>query len=258
MEKSQSTPIIRSYYWNRKNKTTLFLPNAFRNEGVFLFLDMLKIGHRGAKGHVAENTLASFEKALQLHVDVIELDVHLSSDQKIMVIHDESIDRTTNGTGLVNNWDSEKLQQFGIPTLEEVLDLINQQCVINIEIKDVKATGFVVELIEKYISEKQWNYNHFQISCFDWYVLESVSKANPKILIGVLAENNLDKAYEFAKKINAHSVNPFYQLLTKEKVTLLHENGLLVFPWTVNEPDEITLLKSFKVDGIISDFPDRL
>ena len=86
---------------------------------------MLKIGHRGAKGYVAENTLASFQKAIDLQVDGIELDVHVSRDGEIMVIHDETIDRTTSAKGFVKNLSSNELQFYGIPTLLEVLDLIN-------------------------------------------------------------------------------------------------------------------------------------
>ncbi len=216
---------------------------------------MLKIGHRGAKGHAPENTLASFEKALQLHVDTVELDVHLSADETIMVIHDETVDRTTSGSGFVKDLHSDELRQLGIPTLEEVVEFIYKKCSINIEIKDKNATHLVVQLIEKCINDK---YQQFQISSFNWEVLELVSQLNPKIPIGVLTENDLGSAFIFAKKIKAYSVNPFYRLLTKEKVTLLHENGFLVFPWTVNEPNEIALLKSFNVDGIISDFPDRI
>lgn len=85
---------------------------------------MLKIGHRGAKGYVAENTLASFEKALTLNVDAVELDVHLSSDKVVMVIHDDTVTRTTTKTGFVSEFMAFELNQMGVPTLENVLDLI--------------------------------------------------------------------------------------------------------------------------------------
>jgi len=219
---------------------------------------MIKIGHRGAKGHVAENTLASFQKAIDLGCDGIELDVHLSSDGEIMVIHDETIDRTTTGNGFVKNINAAELKAFGIPTLKEVIQLVNQKCVINIEIKDAKATVKVVELIQKYISENLFNYNQFLISSFDWEVLETISVLNSNILIGVLTDENIENALVFAQKINAYSIHPFHQLLDKEKVTLWQQNGFLVFPWTVNDAKEIELLKSFNVDGIISDFPDLL
>lgn len=219
---------------------------------------MLKIGHRGAKGYVAENTMASFQKAIDLNVDGIELDVHLSLDGEIMVIHDETIDRTSDETGFVNHKNACELKQLGIPTLEEVITLVNQKCTINIEIKDAKATNKVVALIEKFISENRWNQNKFQISSFDWEVLERVSNLNSTFLIGVLTNESIENALTFAQKINAYSINPFYKLIDKEKVTLLHQNGFLVFPFTGNEPHEIEWLKSLDVDGIISDFPDRI
>ena len=219
---------------------------------------MQKIGHRGAKGYVAENTLASFQKAIDLGCDGIELDVHLSLDGEIMVIHDETINRTTNGVGYVKDINASELIQFGIPTLEEVVLLINKKCTINIEIKNPKATTKVVTLVEKYIHENQYNCNQFLISSFDWDVLTQISQLNSNLLIAVLTDENLENALAFATKIKAYSINPFFQLLDKEKVTLLQQNGFLVFPWTVNDAHEIELLKSFNVDGIISDFPNRI
>lgn len=213
---------------------------------------MLKIGHRGAKGYVAENTFASFLKGLELHVDGIELDVHLSFDKKVMVIHDETIDRTTSGTGFVKDSNAADLQSFGIPSLEEIIDLVNEKCFINIEIKDANAASETLKLLEIY------NLKYFQISSFNWNVLEEISKLNSEIYLGVLTENNLENALAFAKKINAKSINPYYKLLNLEKVTLLHENGFEVFPWTVNDSSDIEKMKSFNVDGIISDFPNRI
>ena len=160
---------------------------------------MLKIGHRGAKGHVAENTLASFEKALSLNVDAIELDVHLSSDNEIMVIHDATIDRTTTKNGFAKEFSSIALKELNIPTLEEVFHLINQRCIINIEIKNANATQKVIQLIEKFINEHHWNYDLFQISSFNWEVLEEVAVTNSKIAIGVLTEDSIEKALAFAK-----------------------------------------------------------
>ena len=139
---------------------------------------MLKIGHRGAKGYVAENTLASFQKAIDLNVDAVELDVHLSLDCEIIVIHDETINRTTNGNGFVKDITAAQLKAHGIPTLTEVIHLVNQKCVINIEIKDSKTTDKIVTLIEQFVSENQSNYNQFQISSFDWGVLEQISIFN--------------------------------------------------------------------------------
>ena len=219
---------------------------------------MLKIGHRGAKGYIAENSLASFAKAIELKVDAIELDVHLSSDGKIMVIHDATLNRTTSKTGFVSDYSASELKQLGIPTLEEVLLFLNKKCSINIEIKEAFATSKVLQLIEKYVNEKHWNYQQFQISSFIWETLEEISKLNSKISLGVLTEASIEKALAFAIQIKAHSINPNYKLLNTENVNLIHANGFKIYTWTVNTPEDLIFVKSLNVDGIISDFPDRI
>jgi len=225
---------------------------------------MLKIGHRGASGYEPENTLASFQKAIELHVDQIELDVHLSADDELMVIHDETIDRVTDESGQVKEFTVPELKRFridkkhDIPTLSEVLDLVDQKCGVNIEIKSFEATEKVVELIEEYVDEKRWNYNQFIVSSFNWNALEQVYILNPSIRIAVLTETNLDLAVAFAETILATAVNPYFHLLTAENTAEMQTAGFLVFPWTVNETEDIKKMKSFNVDGIISDFPDRI
>lgn len=225
---------------------------------------MLKIAHRGAKAYEPENTLQAFQKALDLNSDGIELDVHLSSDEQIIVIHDETIDRTTNGKGLVNTFSLSELKSFlidrkyQIPTLKEVFDLVDKKCFINIELKGLGTPIKVVQLIEEYISDKNWNYNHFIVSSFDWNMLEETSNLNPKIPIGVLTEENLDTALAFAEKIKAKAIHPDFQLLNTENVSEIQEKGFLVLPWTVNHEEDIQKVKSYKVNGIISDNPDKI
>ncbi|WP_140486089.1 glycerophosphodiester phosphodiesterase [Flavobacterium sp. GSA192] len=225
---------------------------------------MLKIGHRGAKAYEAENTLASFQKAIDLQVDAIELDVHLSVDNELMVIHDETIDRTTNGKGKVNQFTKAELQDFcienqhKIPTLQEVFDLVRRRCFINVELKTFETAAKVVDLIEKNIREKNWEYSDFLVSSFDWDALEEVNFVNSKIPIAVLTETDLDKALAFAKIIQAKAINPDFQLLNIENTRKLQENGFEVYPWTVNETADIKKMQSFSVNGIISDFPDRI
>lgn len=219
---------------------------------------MLKIGHRGAKGYEPENTLISFEKAIELNVDGIELDVHLSSDGEIMVIHDETIDRTTNEKGFVKNFTGSQLKEFGIPKLIEVFELVNRNCFINIELKGIGTPKSVVGLISHSVSDKNWNYTDFLVSSFDWKMLEEIQLLNSKIRIGVLTEESMEEALAFAKKIKPYSIHPDYRLLTKGNVVLMQENGFEVFPWTVNSKKDIQKIKSFNVNGIISDFPDRI
>lgn len=225
---------------------------------------ILKIGHRGAKGHEPENSLIAFEKAIEFDVDGIELDVHLSYDGELIVIHDETIDRTTNGKGFVNELSLKELKVFSIenkeeiPTLTEVLDLVNRRCFINIELKGIGTSKPVKELIHHYISEKNWNYNDFLVSSFDWNMLEEIHLLDSNIKIGVLTEEAVEEALAFAKKIKAFSIHPDYELLSKENVALMQENRFEVYPWTINSKEDIQKTKSFKVNGIISDFPDRI
>jgi glycerophosphoryl diester phosphodiesterase len=225
---------------------------------------MLKIGHRGAKGYAPENTLIAFQKAIDLGADGIELDVHLSVDGELVVIHDETIDRTTNGKGTVNQLPLKVLQSFlienshKIPTLEEVFELVNRQVFINIELKDHETVQKVVALIQKYILEKNWKYSDFLVSSFDWNALQEVAFLDEKIAIGVLTETDLNLAFTFAKFIKAKSIHPDFQFLNSENTTKMQKKGLLVIPWTVNETSDIQKMKALKVDGIISDFPDRI
>lgn len=225
---------------------------------------MLKIGHRGAKGHESENTLISFQKALNMQVDGIELDVHLSADGELMVIHDETIERTTNGKGFVNKLSLRELKTFQIdgkhqiPMLKEVFDLVNQDCFINIELKSYDAAEKVVSLIEKYVSKKGWKYDRFLVSSFDWNALQQVRFLNEEIPIGILTETDLDLALAFAKFIQAKSIHPYFHLLTKENTAKIQEIGIQVYPWTINEIEDIQKIIALNVNGIITDFPNRI
>jgi glycerophosphoryl diester phosphodiesterase len=219
---------------------------------------MLKMGHRGAKGYEPENTLKSFQKAIDLGCDGIELDVHLSSDGELMVVHDATIDRTTNSKGKVNFMTSAALKQFNIPTLNQVLEIVKPNFLVNIELKSFETVEKVIEIIEKNSTENNWNYSSFLVSSFDWKALEKVRFLSPKIQIGVLTEDHLQTAFEFAKQINAYSIHPYFKLLNEENTAKLQNSGFKIYTWTVNNQDDIDKMKSLKVDGIISDFPDRI
>jgi len=215
---------------------------------------MIKIGHRGAKGHAAENTLASFEKAMELGVDMIELDVFLSKDNIPVVIHDKTIDRTTISNGFVSDFLAIELQKLGIPTLEDVFQLVNHQCDINVEIKEFEAVKSVLDLIHSNIFSK----DKILISSFDWNALQEVRFHDSEIRLGVLTQTDVDLALAFAKFIKAYSIHPYYHLLTAENVAQMQSKNFKVFTWTVNEPEDIIFVKLLNVDGIITDFPDRV
>jgi glycerophosphoryl diester phosphodiesterase len=219
---------------------------------------MLKIGHRGAKGYVAENTLASFDYAIKLDCDAIELDIQLSKDAIPVVIHDDTTDRTTSVKGKVFDFTFNALSKLGISSLEEILTFVDKKCVVNIEIKNTKATNAVVRIVSDFMKNKNWNNNLFQISSFDFDVLRKVKSLNPEILIGVLTEDSIADALQFAIEIKAYSINPYFKLLNSDVVNSIKKNEFKIFPFTVNLPEDITFVKNLLVDGIISDFPDRI
>ncbi|MGG7036693.1 MAG: glycerophosphodiester phosphodiesterase, partial [Flavobacterium sp.] len=160
----------------------------------------------------------------------------------------------TTGNGLVSDFTAEGLQKFGIPTLEDVFQLVSDQCEINIEIKTYDTTQGVLGLMEQH---PDWK-NRVVISSFDWNILQEVRFHDNEIRLGVLTETDLDSAFAFAKFIRAYSIHPDFHLLTAENTNKLQKAGFLVFPWTVNDPEDIIFVKSLRVDGIITDYPDRI
>ena len=226
--------------------------------------NILKIGHRGAKGLVTENTIASIEKALSLKVDGIEIDVHRCKSGELVVFHDFTLDRLTNGTDEVSNFTLAELKKlkvekrYSIPTLEEVLDLVNCKCFINIELKGKNTSTRTVEIIEDYIEKHNWKYDDFIVSSFQHQELVNVYNLNKQIALGVLTKANLEEAIAFAKEVEAKAIHPNFALLSNTNVKFAKDKGYKVNTWTVNNPEAIKRMKKYKVDAIISDFPDRL
>lgn len=220
---------------------------------------MLKIGHRGAKGHIAENTIYSFLKAFELKADGVELDVHLCADDEVVVIHDDTVDRTIkNAAGFVKDFTVAECQKLGIPTLVEVFHILPENAFLNIEIKDENATKLVVNEIEKFVRLGEIEYKNILVSSFNWNVLSTIKELNTIIPLGVLIEDNLEEAFLFAKQIEAFSINPYFKLLNKDFILKAHQNNFQIHTWTVNSEEDITFVKKLGVDAIISDFPDRL
>ncbi len=225
--------------------------------------NILRIGHRGAKGHLAENTLESIKKALSLGVDGIEIDVHRCASGQLVVFHDFTLDRMTNTSGEVSKYTLNQLKRVEvkghcqIPTLSEVLTFVNNKCLLNIELKGHDTAEEASRLITFFVEKKGWEYKNIIVSSFQTNLLETVHKTNPNIPLGVITDTNLDEAVNFAKTINAVSIHPDYTMLTQEIVEKLKED-FKVFTFTVNNLKPIKRIKSYGVDGIISDFPERL
>lgn len=224
----------------------------------------LNIGHRGAKGHQPENTLPSFQKALDLNADGIELDVHVCKTGELIVIHDFTVDRTTKGSGTVSELSLSQIKTLRIndtieiPTLEEVIDLVGKKCLINIELKGRHTAKPVSHLIEKYILENDFSYDDFIVSSFQREELEMLFTINPRIHLGVLSQASVTQALEWANAFSAKAIHPHFSLLTEENVQQAQEQGFKVYTWTANETEDIERIKNYKVDGIITDFPERI
>lgn len=225
---------------------------------------ILKIGHRGAKGYVAENTLESIQKALDLGVDGIEVDVHLCQTGELVVFHDFSLERLTESNGEIAMKSLEELKalkingQFEIPTLVQVLDLIDKKCLVNIELKGQLTAFETCKSIQLYTATKEWNMDQFIVSSFNYDELQTVFNIDKNIPLAVLTEFDLDEAMIFAGTVSAKAIHPDYRLLDDNNVKRLQNMGYQVNAWTVNEIEDIALVKRYGVDGIISDFPDRL
>lgn len=225
---------------------------------------ILNIGHRGAKGHEPENTLPSFQKALDFNVDGIELDVHLCKTGELIVIHDFTVDRTTNGTGAVADLSLSEVKalringEMEIPTLEEVLNVVGRKCLINIELKGRHTAKSVSHLIEKYILENEYSYDDFIVSSFQREELEMLFTINPKIHLGVLSQASVSQALEWATAFSAKAIHPHFSLLTPQNILKAQEQGFKVYTWTLNETEDIERIKTYNVNGIITDFPERI
>ncbi|MBO6605755.1 glycerophosphodiester phosphodiesterase [Psychroserpens sp.] len=224
----------------------------------------LKIGHRGAKAYASENTIASVIKALNLGVDGIEIDVHKSATGEIVVFHDFTLDRMTDGSGEIHklSWDQLRTVKVNgghkIPKLEDVLDVIDKKCIVNIELKGKDTAEGAFEIINHYIKAKNWTPDHFLVSSFQISELKRMSQLIPHVELAVLSKASVDSAIEIAKTINARTIHPNYALLSKSNVQEAQQRGFKVNTWTVNDIDSIARIKSYGVNGIISDNPDYI
>ncbi|WP_304145153.1 glycerophosphodiester phosphodiesterase family protein [Mesoflavibacter zeaxanthinifaciens] len=224
----------------------------------------LKVGHRGVKGYISENTLPSIQKALDLNVDGIEIDVHLCASGELVVFHDFTLDRMTNGTCEIGKQTLSQLQnllvdgKYKIPMLTEVLDLIKAKCLLNIELKGEKTALPTVKLLHQYFDKGTWTYNDILISSFQRKELEAVYNFDKKMPLGVLTKASVNASIRFAKTLNAVAIHPNFALLSKNNVKEAQDEGFKVNAWTVNDYESIERIKSYGVDAIISDYPDRI
>ena len=226
----------------------------------------LSIGHRGAKGYVAENTYESISKAIELGVDGIEIDVFKCASGELVLFHDKNLQELTGKSGLIENLTIKELENFlvlgkyKIPTLKDILTRIEKPLIVNIELKGLNTAQATSKIIADISTSTSWGLEHFIVSSFNWDELElfrSLDKITP---VGVLVSKSMsiNEAIEFGKKINAQAIHPNFKLLNDKTVKKIKNNGFKIYTWTVNNEDDINFMKKLEVDGIISDYPDRI
>ena len=226
----------------------------------------LSIGHRGAKGYVAENTYESISKAIELGVDGIEIDVFKCASGELVLFHDKNLKELTGESGLIENLTTEQLEQFlvlgkyKIPTLTNILTRIEKPLFVNIELKGLNTAQATSKIIADLSTSTSWSLENFIVSSFNWDELEQFRVIDKNTPLGVLVSKSMsmNEAIEFGKKINAQSIHPNFKLLNNKTVKKIKNNGFKIYTWTVNDKIDIELMKELNVDGIISDYPDRI
>jgi len=218
----------------------------------------LKIGHRGAKAYEPENTLRSFDQAVTLGVDAVELDVRKTKDNQLVVIHNSDVDKTTNGKGAVNELTLEEIKQLvtdkgeKIPTLDEALTFLGKHVKTLIELKEVGLEADVLDLVEK-----KGLLDKVIIVSFHEDVLRKIRELNKDVETGLIyvRHKNPIKA---ALDLKAQYLLSLYRFIHSANVKKAHEAGLKVIVWTINTKEEVAQYRNKGVDGIASDRPDIL
>jgi glycerophosphoryl diester phosphodiesterase len=217
---------------------------------------VLIFGHRGAPGYPrrGENTIGSFRKALRSGANGLEFDVRRCADGRIVVIHDDTVDRTTTGRGRVADLTYDEMRRFDagfgepVPLLTEVLDEFGDRCLLNIELKDAGIAPDVKRLVLERRLEQQ-----VIISAFEW---QELAAATPEIPIALLSSKPANLVAR-AREMRAAAIHPCKDIVTPALIQAAREAKLLVNIWTVNDPGEISQFRTLGADGIFTDFPER-
>lgn len=223
---------------------------------------LLCFAHRGASGYEPENTLRAVEKAIELGADWIEIDVRLA-EGRLVVIHDETLERTTDGTGSVRESSFSYLRSLDagkgekIPTLEEVLEAVRGRAGLNIELKSPRTEDAVAGRLKAEIGLGM-DPDDIIVSSFDRRRLERLRRLVPAVRTGALLTGISPGHAAFAESSRCFSVHPSLGLLTREFARAAHARGLKVYAFTANTEREIRRAAEAGADGVFSDFPDRV
>jgi glycerophosphoryl diester phosphodiesterase len=227
------------------------------------------IAHRGASGETPENTLAAFRRALEIGVDGVELDVHLSADGEPVVIHDPRLERTTTGTGLVKDatiaalrrldagrWFGEAFAGVRMPTLAEALDVLRAVRVV-VEIKN--GPIYYAGIAERVIAViGAGGHERVTVSSFDHHVLRDVRRAAAHLDTAILYSARPIDPIRLARDAGATVLHPHWPFLTPDLVDAVRAAGLRVEAWTVDDPVHLAHVIAMEPDGIMTNFPARL
>jgi len=233
---------------------------------------ILRIAHRGAAGTRPELTLPAFARALELDVDMIELDVQLTRDGQLVVLHDRQLGRTVAATGAVRErtlaelqgldagtWFDARWAAARVPSLDEVLALTAGRAELNVEIKSPPPDWDATAEALLALLEQRGRLGGTIISSFDIGGLAAVRAGSPAARLGVLWHNaELEPMWRAAAALAADAVHPHWGLVDAALIAAARAQRRRVIVWTVNDPDAIAAMAEIGVDGIISDFPERL
>lgn len=233
---------------------------------------MLIYGHRGARGEAPENTLAGFRRALEAGVARVELDLHLSRDGELVVIHDPDLGRTTDGRGSVRSHDAAALWELdarrggpawperqGVPRLEQVLDACPGIVHYQLECKSLPAPDrpALAERLAALFAARDL-YMRATVTSFDAGLLLAVRAREPRIRLGLAADRSRPDPVQRALDIGAEMLALGWKLCSSARIARAHAAGLAVSAWTVNEEALARTLQARGVDSVITDFPSRL
>ncbi|HEX8182839.1 MAG TPA: glycerophosphodiester phosphodiesterase family protein [Candidatus Saccharimonadales bacterium] len=222
------------------------------------------IAHRGASGYQPENTLAAFQKAISLGADIVELDVFVLRTGEVVVMHDDTVDRTTNGRGKIRDYSLEAVRKLDagagekVPLLSEVFDLVHKRVRINIEMKGRGIARPVAELIAVYVDEKGWSDSQFIVSSSNYTELRRFAQLRPTVRIGTLFRGSPPYRRVLTNRDYGFSANLALANATAQSIREAHNRGLKVYVYTVNSKRDAQRLRSLKVDGVFTDYPDRI
>ena len=217
-------------------------------------------------GHVLENTIESVQKAIELNVDGIEIDVFKSKTGELVVYHDPFLSRLSNSNAFIEQISLDSIKKveliggYFIPTLKEIVDIIPENIFLNIELKGQDTSFETNKIITNYLKTYNFPISKFIISSFRWDELKKIRSINKDTPIAILVDslNKIDDAIKLAKQINAVALNPNKNFITKEIVNKIQSNNIKVYPYTINTPRNIRRIRSMGVDAIITDYPERI